>query len=120
VTLAQYTSWSDVAVCSITLSGTSTVLIIGQFTAESCSNAGDAFAQLLVGGDLIDGAYWANVSAKTPATGCGRATLPVSRVITLAVGTHRFELQGSYYDGGSTETVEAFASGISAVDLGPN
>jgi hypothetical protein len=118
LTLAQYTSWSDVATCDITLSAPSNVLIIGQFTAESCSNAGDAFGQVLADDDLVDGPYWANVSAKTPATGCGRATLPVSTVINLPAGTHRFILQGSYYDGSTTETVNAFASSISAVDLG--
>jgi hypothetical protein len=118
VTLAKYTTWSDVAVCDITVSGTSTLLIIGQFTAESCSNEGDAFAQVLLDGFLVDGPYWANVSAKTPGAGCGRATLPVSTVVTFPAGTHRVVLQGSYFDGSTTETVNAFASSISLVDLG--
>lgn len=120
--LAEYTSWTTIAECSITLPASHKVLIVGQFTAESYSNVGDAFARALVDGTLVDGDYWASVSAVNPGTSGGsnggRAVLPVSRVVTLASGHHTITLQGSYWDGGTDRTVTANTSSISAVDLG--
>jgi hypothetical protein len=122
VTLARYvdstTAWTDIASCSITLTASHKVLIVGQYTAQSNSNAGDAFGRVYVDGALADGPYWTNVSAQTPGAADGRAILPVSRVVTLAAGTHTITLQGAYYDGGLTETVSAITTSISAVDLG--
>ena len=122
VTLAQYvsvsTTWSDIASCNITLTGTHKVLIVGQFTAEASVNAGDVFSSVLVDGNVVDGDYWANASAKTPGAGEGRVTMPVSTVVTLGPGTHAVTMQGVYYDGGASETVTTHASALSAVDLG--
>jgi hypothetical protein len=112
------TTWTDIASCSITLTASHKVLIVGQYTAQSNSNEGDAFARVYVDGALADGTYWANVSAQTPGTGTGRATLPVSRVVTLAAGAHTITLQGAYYNGGAVTTVSSLGSSISAVDLG--
>ena len=120
-TLTMYTTsgtWTDIASCSITLAGSHKVLIVGQVTVESESNMGDAFARVEVDGNPVDGAYWTNVSAKTPGASAGRATIPVSRVITLAAGAHTVTLQGTYWDGGATTTVTAENDSISAVDLG--
>ncbi len=118
VTLTMYGTWTNISSCSITLTGSDKVLIVGQVTVQSDSNVGDAFAQVLVDGSLVDGPYWTNVSAKTPGATDGRTTIPVSRVVTLVAGAHTVTLQGSYYDGGATTTVTARNNSISAVDLG--
>jgi hypothetical protein len=114
----MYSSWTDIASCSITLTASHKVLIVGQFTVSGITNEGDAFARVLADGSLVDGEYWTNVSAKTPGTASGRATLPVSRVVTLGSSTHTITLQGSYYNRGVGTTVYAYASSISAIDLG--
>lgn len=104
--------------CNLTLTGSDKVLIVGQFTAADSANAGDVFSTVMVDGNLVDGAYWANASALTPGAGDGRVTMAVSTVVTLGPGTHTVTVQGVYYDSGSAESVTTRASALSVVDLG--
>ncbi|MEO8290736.1 MAG: hypothetical protein ABI649_07035 [Gaiellaceae bacterium] len=118
VTLAEYGSYTNVVQTSLTTKGASSkVLIVGQFSAQNTSsNSGDLFGQALADGTKVDGVYWASLGA-TAAPVNPRAQLSVSRVITLGPGPHTITLQGAYYDGGTDQTVIAYARSISAVEL---
>jgi hypothetical protein len=107
-----------VATTSITLAASHKVLITGQFTAETATNAGDMFAQVVVDSTKVDGLYWTNIGATAPGVGYGRASLSVSTVVTLAAGAHTVKLQAAYYNGGTAITLSPHARRINAIDLG--
>jgi hypothetical protein len=96
--------------------------VLGQFTAQSATNQGDVFSKLVMDGNGLDSSalYWTNVSGgAATGTGSGRDTFSLSTVVTVGTaGVHTFEIQGSYYFGGTNITVNAYSRRINAVELG--
>ena len=114
------TPYTALATTTLTIpSGTHRVLVIGQFTAQSTTNAGDVFARVSVDGTIVDGIYYSNLGSTAPGAGAARATIPTSVVVSMSAGTHTIALQGAYYSGlGVMQVIAAYARRLSVIDLG--